>query len=772
MASLSSLNFRLTANIAPFRKGLNKAQRAMDKTGRKMQQFGKNMSAKVTAPIVALGAVSFNVFREFELEMAKVKAVSGATGEEFKSLSENAKELGRSTVFSAREVAGLQLEFAKLGFTAKQITGVTEATLNLAQASGSDLARSAEVAGSTLRAFNLDVSETGRVTDVMAKSFSTSSLDMETFAESMKFVAPVAKSAGMSLEETSAMLAVLANNGIKGSQAGTALRRIISEIGGSGKPTTEAIKDLAAQGLNLADAKDEVGRSAQSALLVLANGVNQIAPTTKEFENASGAAKEMADIMDMTAAGASKALGSAVEGLAIEFGGLVSVALTPVIKKLTQLATFLNELSPGMKKFIAIVAGIAAVAGPAIFILGSLTRAINVLRAATILQTIATTALSIAVNILTSPITLIVGLIAALAAGVIYVAYNFEAFSATAKNAIAKLVNAVIPKVNALIGAFNEAAEFFGADKIMVEPFKKMEETAVPAFKSIGQVVTEVKKDLGLFKEETEETTESLGKLGAETDETTKSTKKGTRALTEYEKAMKRINERSEYYASIRQVTGFDTTPFEEDFGESDFEAEDHEENFEKVQQGYARTRLAAMELSQGISQAMNQAAIDTIAGMGEIAGAIMMGEASFKDLGNFMLGQFANLLSQLGKMFIEYGIALKGFQLATITMNPALAIAAGVALTAVAGGIKAHMAKMAEGQGIPALAEGGIVTGPTLALIGEGKESEAVIPLSKLGAMMQGGSQQVEVVGRISGSDILLSNERAQRNRTRKRGF
>jgi len=741
----------------------------MDRTGRKMQQFGKNMSAKVTAPIVALGAASFSVFKDFQLEMAKVQAVSGATGEEFKALSENAKELGRSTVFSAREVAGLQLEFAKLGFTAKQITGVTEATLNLAQASGSDLARSAEVAGATLRGFGLDVSETGRVTDVMAASFSNSSMDMESFAEGMKMVAPIAKSAGISLEETTAMMSLLANAGIKGSMAGTSLRRIISDLGATGGDVQGAIKKLSTEGLSLADAKDEVGRSAQQALLILSEGANQISPMTEALENSSGAAKEMADIMDMTAAGATKALGSAVEGLAIEFGGLVSVALTPFINKLTQMATFINELSPGMKKFIAIVAGIAAVAGPAILILGSLTRAINVLRAATILQTIATTALGVAVNILTSPITLIVGLIAALAAGVIYVAYNFEAFSATAKNAIAKLVNAVIPKVNALIGAFNEAAEFFGRDKIMVEPFKKMKETAVPAFKSVGQVVTEVKKDLGLFKEETKETTESLGTLEGQVEDLTGDLNNGTSALNNYGKALEGVTDSTGYGDAFDLK--IDEMPFE-DFGESDFEAEDHEENFEKVQQGYARTRLAAMELSKGISQAMSRAAIDTIAGMGEIAGAIMMGEASFKDLGNFMLGQFANLLSQLGKMFIEYGIALKGFQLATITMNPALAIAAGVALTAVAGGIKAHMAKMAEGQGIPALAEGGIVTGPTLALIGEGKESEAVIPLSKLNTMMQGGSQQVEVVGRISGADILLSNERAQRNRTRKRGF
>lgn len=178
------------------------------------------------------------------------------------------------------------------------------------------------------------------------------------------------------------------------------------------------------------------------------------------------------------------------------------------------------------------------------------------------------------------------------------------------------------------------------------------------------------------------------------------------------------------------------------------------------------------MELSDAISKLMQDMAMSTIIGMSEIVGAIAVGEASFKDLGNFVIGQFATMLSELGKLFIEYGIGLMAFQAATISMNPALAIAAGAALIAVGSGIKSHMAKMAESGGIPALAEGGIVTGPTLALIGEGKESEAVIPLSKLNTMMQGGSQQVEVVGRISGADILLSNERAQRNRTRQRGF
>ncbi len=773
MAGISSLNFRLTANIKPFRTNLNKAERAMDRMGRKMQQTGKNLSMKLTAPITALGAISFNVFKNFEAEMSKVQAVSGATAEEFEMLSKNARELGKQTMFSATEVAQLQTEFAKLGFTAKQIEGVTESTLNLAQASGSDLARSAEVAGATLRGFGLDVSQTGRVTDVMAKSFSSSALDMEAFAEAMKMVAPIASSAEISLEKTSAMLAVLANNGIKGSMAGTMLRRIISEMETSGKSTAEAIKELADRGLDLGGAMDEVGQRAQSGLLKLVENTDLLAELNTEFENAEGSAKEMADIMGDTAFGSSKRLESAMSELGISIGEIVAVAIVPLIEFLAKAVNKLNGMSDGAKTAIVVLAGLAAAAGPAIFMVGGLARGLVVLRNATILQTIATKALAIVTHSLFLPITAIVALIAALAAGVIYVAYNFKAFSATARNAIASMVNAVIPAVNSLIGTFNSAAEFFGMDSIMIEPFKKMEQTAVPAFKSIGQVVTEIKQDLGLFKEETEETTESLGELGDVVEEVEEKTNKGTKALTEYQKAMQRVNAISAQRATFNAAFGgdIDTSAFEEEF-DDDFEADDHVEQFEKVREGYAATKLAAMDLADAINKLMRDMAISTIVGMSEIVGAIAVGEAGFNDLANFVIGQFASMLQQLGKLFIEYGVGLLAFQTATITMNAPLAIAAGAALVALGSGIKAHMNAMAEG-GIPALAEGGIVTGPTLALIGEGRESEAVIPLSKLNTMMQGGGNgAVEVYGRLSGQDILLSTEKATRTRSRYRGF
>lgn len=731
MASLSSLNFRLTANIAPFRKGLNKAGRAMDKTGRKMQQFGKSMSMKVTAPIVALGAVSFNVFKSFEQEMSKVQAVSGATAEEFKALSDNAKQLGASTMFSAREVASLQTEFAKLGFSATEITKVTESTLALAQASGSDLARAAEVAGSTLRAFGLDASETGRVTDVMAASFSSSALDMETFAESMKFVAPVAKSAGMSIEETSAMLQIMSNAGIKGSQAGTALRRIISEIGASGKPTAEALKDLAAQGLNLADAKDEVGRHAQSALLVLAEGVDQIKPLTTELEHSGGAAQKMADIMGNTAFGAGKRLESAMEGLAISVGELVAVAVVPLVEFLAKAAGALNNMSDGAKKAIVIIGGIAAAIGPAVFILGSFQRALVAVRTATWLTTAATTAFGVAVQIATSPITLIIAAIAALSAGVIYVAYNFKAFSATAKNAIASMVNAVIPAVNLLINSFNRAAEFFGMESIMIEPFQKMEKTAVPAFKSLGQVVTEIKDDLGLLEEQTEETTEETKELATSMDIVAASTDKAAGAT-------KRMTESlMELAAKPIQILKPQLAP-----------------TFQTMRQGFVNTTALAIQAGNAIKNVFAQS-------LREAFGELEKGETRF--------GKFKESMTRmLRDMIIQFtAAAIAAFALA-VAVRFALGGAAGI------GGIADIFGTMQSVGGfmpnIPMLAEGGIVTGPTLAMIGEGAQSEAVIPLDRLHEF--GGGGKVEVVGRISGADILLSNERAQRNRTRQRGF
>jgi len=882
MASLSSLNFRLTANIAPFRKGLNKAERAMDKFGRNMQRTGKNLSMKLTAPLAALGAVSFNVFKGFEAEMSKVKAVSGATAEEFKALSDNAKDLGASTMFTAREVAQLQTEFAKLGFTATEITKVTESTLALAQASGSDLARAAEVAGSTLRAFGLDASETGRVTDVMAKSFSTSALDMEHFANSMSFVAPVAKSAGMSIEETSAMLAVLANAGIKGSKAGTALRRIISEIGATGKPTAEALKDLASKGLNLADAKDEVGRSAQSALLILSEGVDQIKPLTKEFENSAGAAQEMADIMGDNAFGAGKRLESAMEGLGISIGEILAEGIVPMIEKLAKLAGKLNKMSPSAKRTAVVFGLILAAIGPLMFLIGGLIRNFVLLRAVMIKSNITTktaTALQRIYNMVlrANPIglviTAVVGLVAAFTllnkkkkeAVVVEKKLTEGAREDIAKTKLRqsqanKLIETIkdqnisneqrsrlIKRLNTeykdflpnLIGEKDSVEDITKAQKEMnnqmakkvvmiaaqdqlaeaskkaVEAMKKMEpaqkrlDDAMIAYKnSTGETITaqealristtefsnpyrhlaqEISNANSEFKTQeaiVEGSQREMARFAERIDEVTEAlTGAGDEASGTGGKIDGLGNDADGTTESLTNLANIDYDgmnqsfhDIEENLNNVTEDAEEFDHSFRKAYETAKMFAAKYKELGNEIANVMHRTSIDTIAGMAEIAGAMVMGEASFKDLGSFLLGQFAGLLAQLGKLLIQYGIGIEAFvnalKLGPTPMAAALAVGAGVAMIAAAGAIRASISKAAGGD-IPAMAEGGIVTGPTLALIGEGRESEAVIPLSKLNTMMEGGGgQNVVVTGRISGADILLSNERASRNRTRQRGF
>lgn len=826
-------------------------------------------------------------------------------------------------MFSASQVAGLQTEFAKLGFSATEINKVTESTLNLAQASGADLAHAAEVAGSTLRAFGLDASETGRVTDVMASSFSSSALDINLFADSMKFVAPVAKSAGMSLEQTSAMLAVLANNGIKGSQAGTALRRIISEIGATGKPVAEALQELAEKGLNLADAKDEVGRSAQSALLVLAEGVDQIAPLTSEFENSAGAAKEMSDIMGDTAFGASKRLESAMEGLGISVGEIVAEAVVPMIEGIAELASKLNNASPRTKKLVVAMAGLLAAIGPVLFIVGGMIRNFRILKIAIVRTGVATKVTAAAQRLLNlamnaNPVGLIITGLTALIG--VYAMFNRkqeedvelkrelsdEAKDEIANNqvqlrqanslidaikdqntsnemrqrlvkklnteykdflprladekgevndliALQKELNDQVSKKIAMIAMQDEISQAtqnaVDAQKQLNEALKSQEDLALQAADAFGHMpsaaelkhaatsfmasdvtpemqevansilmvnisVKELERQLDVANGEIVSLNNEADGMastisGATTTNKTYSSsldKMGDKAKdtrTEFEKLADEIHKRFLKTAAMRDFGremqaalnfealevspgnfiiaprdidfDLDLEEIEEEFDDVEFEPIDPakmDKTANTVSDAFVKMQVASMKLNETMSDMMKGMAIDTIAGMADIAGAMMMGQASMSDMQNFLLSQFAKMLSQLGKMFIEYGIALKGFKMSTLTMNPALAIAAGAGLIAISGMIGAHMKKMAEGNDIPALAKGGIVTGPTLALIGEGRESEAVIPLSKLDAMMTGGRQSVTVHGRISGQDILLSSEKATRTRSRYRGF
>ena len=333
-------NFR---NVGNYEKALGRLQGMLGQLG-------------IAFGISTIVRSSFNAIKDFDQGMANLASVLGTTKDKINALSDDAKRLGATTRFTAGEVAQLQTEFAKLGFNEQEILDATESTLSLAGATGTDLARASSVAGSTLRAFGLDAKEMQRVNDVMAKSFSTSALDMDSFAEAMKYVAPVSKAAGVSIEETTAMIGALADNGIKGSQAGTGLRRIFSEMAKTGKPVQEALAEISAKGLTLTDAMDEVGRSAQTALLVLSENQEKVGKLTTTFENAEGSAQAMADTQLNTLGGALDLLKSAWEGyiLALNESSGAGNGLVKSIKFLAEnLDTILNLLGTALRVYVS-----------------------------------------------------------------------------------------------------------------------------------------------------------------------------------------------------------------------------------------------------------------------------------------------------------------------------------------------------------------------------------------------------------------------------------
>ena len=322
------------------------------------------MAAGVLGAVAAFKTVvnvvgsAIKSFRDFEFQMAKVRAVSGASNADFKKLSSTAQELGRTTFFTATQVAELQTNFAKLGFTTTEILDAQSATLDLATATGSDLARAAIVAGSAVRGFGLDASETRRVVDVMAVSFTSSQLDLEKFQTSMTKVAPIAKSAGFSIEDTTSIMASLADAGIEASIAGTSLRNILLKMQDPNSDLTKsfgktihsldelvpALTKFSKEGGSLAEIMEVVDLRQAAAFEQMMTSRDKTVILRDALLKANGAASEMAEIVGDNMEGAFKRFTSALEGLAINITeGFIGQAVTNFLENVTGILTFINE---------------------------------------------------------------------------------------------------------------------------------------------------------------------------------------------------------------------------------------------------------------------------------------------------------------------------------------------------------------------------------------------------------------------------------------------
>ena len=338
----------------------------------------------VTSGIALLGTAvrsAFNNIRDFSKANSSLAAVLQKSKSEIKQLTDQQKQLGATTEFSASQIANAQIELAKMGFTMEEIGNTTKGTLSLASSAGVGLSEAAEVLSATLRGFGLDASESGRVTDIMATSFVKSSLDMEKFRESMKLVAPIAKAANIDIETTTALLGQLANNGLAGSIAGTGLKNLMSklsnessslskELGFSVKNSDDLVKafnELKKGNIDLTKATELTDERSKAAFLTLINGIDSVEQLTEALKESEGAAAKLAEAKLDNIAGDITKLGSAWEGLTLqgsEAETTMRSAVQGIIKAIEFLTKNFNDIvkvvASATLAFVGYKAGVAA----------------------------------------------------------------------------------------------------------------------------------------------------------------------------------------------------------------------------------------------------------------------------------------------------------------------------------------------------------------------------------------------------------------------------
>jgi len=266
-------------------------------------------------------------FSELESAIARVGAVTKAAGSELESLKNNTLDVAGATTFTAVEIAGLQTELGKLGFSASEIQQSTLAIANAAQALGVGLSDIAQKVGITIRAFNLDASQAASVADTLTSAVNGSALSFESFGTSIAYVAPIAGQLGITFQETAAAMGVLADSGFQASRIGTGLRKILLEVGESGETLKETLQNLKDEQLSLNDITEIFGKTAVAQATVLVNNIDKLEEYSGKFGELGAATQASAKQID-TLSGKFKLLNSAFDAFLIKLADTSTIGGT------------------------------------------------------------------------------------------------------------------------------------------------------------------------------------------------------------------------------------------------------------------------------------------------------------------------------------------------------------------------------------------------------------------------------------------------------------
>ncbi|EOT26776.1 phage tail tape measure protein, TP901 family, core region [Eubacterium sp. 14-2] len=380
-------------------------------TGEKLKTVGSAIEGvgqklmPVTAAVGGLGAAAVKVASDFDSAMSQVAAVSGATGKDLEALRDKAREMGSKTKFSASEAAEAMNYMAMAGWKTNDMLSGIEGIMNLAAASGEDLATTSDIVTDALTALGLSAEDSGHFADILAAASSNANTNVSMMGETFKYCAPVAGALGFSAEDTAEAIGLMANAGIKSSQAGTAMRSMMTNLTGEVKFVGDAFGELTIQTTNTdgsmrslgdiladcraafaqmsesekaANAEALVGKNAMSGFLAVMNAApGDIEKLNNAINNCDGTAEKMAATMQDNLAGQLTILKSQLEELAISIGEILMPYIRQIVGWIQGLVDWLNSLDEGTKKIIVTVALVAAALGPVLIVIGKVVGAIG-----------------------------------------------------------------------------------------------------------------------------------------------------------------------------------------------------------------------------------------------------------------------------------------------------------------------------------------------------------------------------------------------------------
>lgn len=415
----------LDLDINGFLKGLKTAQKEAEDTtkrisseigghlqtaGKNLETVGSTLTKAVTAPIVGLGGLIVKTSSSFESAMSRVQAVSGASGGELQKLNKKAQELGATTAWSASEVADGMTEMAKAGWSASDIIDGMSGVLNAASASGEDLAQVSTIVADAITGFGLKAKDASRVADLLTQSANAGTIDITDLGESFKYISPIAKTMGFSIEDVTTAISAMSMSGIKGSQAGTSLRTMMARMV---KPTDDVKKAMDELGIKLTNSDgsfkslntivsemrgsfsgmtDEqktyyatvlAGQDGMSGLLsLLSMTQGEYDKISESMKNCSGVAEDTAKTMLDNFGGQLTILKSSLEGVAIQFGEVLLPYFKNFVTWVQNVVLKLQSMTKEQKEQIVKWAAFAAAIGPTFLIFGKLTSTIGKLMSA------------------------------------------------------------------------------------------------------------------------------------------------------------------------------------------------------------------------------------------------------------------------------------------------------------------------------------------------------------------------------------------------------